>query len=70
MKTYSELITELAGRKPAGEKVFDKKIKRIKVEVYKEKNQFIAYVDGDRLDAFKSLRDAQRSAETVVKELT
>ncbi len=31
---------------------------------------FVAYVDGDRLDAFRSLKDAQKAAETVIRELT
>ena len=50
LKTYSELLEAI--KKPDGKKVFDKKIKRIPVQVYKERmrtNPFVAYVDGDRL---------------------
>lgn len=73
MKTYKELLSELAGRKPKGEVVFDKKVKRIPVLITKEPTgnlPFVVYIDGDRLDAFKSQKDAERSAMQVVKELT
>ena len=71
LKTYSELLEAI--KKPDGKKVFDKKIKRIPVQVYKERmrtNPFVAYVDGDRLDAFSTEKDAVKAAETVIKELT
>jgi hypothetical protein len=72
MKTYKELLSELKGRKPKGEVVFDKKVKRIPVLITKEKGTlpFVVYIDGDRLDAFKSQKDAERSAMRVIKELT
>lgn len=72
MKTYKELLAELAGRKPKGDVVFDKKVKRIPVMITKEKGSmpFVVYIDGDRLDAFKSQKDAEKSAMKVVKELT
>jgi hypothetical protein len=72
MKTYKELLSELKGRKPKGEVVFDKKVKRIPVLITKEKGTlpFVVYIDGDRLDAFKSQKDAERSAMKVIKELT
>jgi len=55
--------------------VFDKKVKgrRMKVPalITKEKGSlpFVAYVDGDRLDAFKSQKDAEKAIMTIVKEL-
>lgn len=72
MKTYKELLSELKGRKPKGEVVLDKKVKRIPVLITKEKGTlpFVVHIDGDRLDAFKSLKDAEKSAMKVIKELT
>jgi hypothetical protein len=72
MKTYKELLSELKGRKPKGEVVFDKKVKRIPILITKEEGKlpFVVYIDGDRLDAFKSQKDAEKSAMQVVKELT
>ena len=48
MKTFLD-IRELTGRKPEGKMVFNKKISRIPVMVHKERNGFVAYVDGDML---------------------
>ena len=72
MKTYRDILSELKGRKPKGDVVFQKKIKRIPVLITKEKGTlpFVVYIDGDRLDAFKSQKDAEKSAMKVIKELT
>lgn len=73
MKTYKELLAELAGRKPKGDVVFNKKVKSIPIMITKEPKgnlPFVVYIDGDRLDAFKSQKDAEKSAMKVVKELT
>ena len=40
MRTFSEL-RELAGRKPIGKAVFDKKINRVPVKIHNEKNKFV-----------------------------
>ena len=51
-------------------------IKRLSVSLYKfiksgmRTNPFVAYVDGDRLDAFRTEKDAVKAVETVIKELT
>ena len=72
MKTYKELLSELKGRKPKGDTIINKKVKGVPVLITKEKGSlpFVVYIDGDRLDAFKSKRDAEKSAMQVVKELT
>ena len=55
-----------------GKVVFKKKINRIDVEIYKETGRlpFVAFVDGDKLDAFKNQKDAEKSATETIKELT
>ena len=63
MKAFSEV------RKMSGEVVFDKKIKRIPVKIMKDKNNFVAYIDGDKLDKFRSERDAKRAIDMAIKEL-
>ena len=67
MKTFLEL-RELAGRKPQGPIVFNKRIKGFKVVVHKEKNQFDTYIDGDRLDAYKSQKEAEKAATEIMKQ--
>lgn len=67
MKTFLQL-RELTGRKPTGKAVFDKKINRIPVKIYNEKNKFVVYIDGDRLDAYNSQREAEKSALEFMKQ--
>jgi hypothetical protein len=67
MKTFLQL-RELAGRKPIGKVVFDKKINRIPVKINNEKNKFVVYIDGDRLDAYNSQREAEKSALEFMKQ--
>lgn len=68
MKSFSQL-RELTGRKPEGQLVVNKKLGRIQVMVYKERNGFVAYIDGDRLDSYKTKNDAEKAATQFVKVL-
>ena len=67
MKTFLEL-RELTGRRPERKIVFDKKIKGVKVMIHKERNGFVAYIDGDRLDVYKSQREAEKAASEFMKQ--
>ena len=68
MKTFGQ-IRELTGRKPEGQLMVSKKIGRIQVMIYKERNGFVAYVDGDRLDRYKTKVDAEKAATEFIKVL-
>ncbi len=68
MKTFNQL-RELTGRKPKGQLVSNKKIGRIQVMIYKEPKGFVAYIDGDRLDVYKSKAEADKAAGAMVKVL-
>jgi len=37
--------------------------------VYKDRNQYIAYIDGDRLDAYRSKAEAEKAATEFIKVL-
>lgn len=67
MKTFVQL-RELAGRKPTGDIIFNKKIDRIPVKITKEMNRFVVYIDNDRLDAYRSQREAEKMAKEFVKQ--
>ena len=62
-------IRELTGRKPEGQVVTNKKIGRIQILVYKERNGFVAYIDGDRLDVYKTKAEAEKAAMAMIKVL-
>jgi hypothetical protein len=38
-----------------------------KVEIKKEGSKFVAYVDGDKLDAFRSAKDAEEGVRDFAK---
>jgi len=68
MKSFLQL-RELTGRKPEGQLVVNKKLGRIQVMVYKERNGFVAYIDGDRLDIYKTKNEAEKAATQFIKVL-
>lgn len=69
MKTFSEIRKKHAG--PSGDAVLNKKLNGIKVQIFKDKgNSFVAWVDGDRLDSFKTKQDAEKAVKAVIRELT
>ena len=68
MKTFNQ-IRELTGRKPTGDLVTNKKIGRIQIMIYKEPSGFVAYIDGDRLDVYKTKNEAEKASTEMVKVL-
>ena len=67
MKTFLDL-RELTGRKPEGKIVFNKKMKGVKVVIHKERNGFVTYIDGDRLDLYKTQKEAEKAANEFMKQ--
>ena len=67
MKEF-KLIRELAGRKPSGQVIMNTKIDRIPVKITKEMNRFVVYIDGDRLDAYRNQKEAEKMAKEFVKQ--
>ena len=68
MKQFYQL-RELTGRKPEGQLMVNKKLGRIQVMIYKEKNGYVAYIDGDRLDSYRTKNEAEKAATEFVKVL-
>ncbi|MDA7701645.1 hypothetical protein N8864_04300 [Gammaproteobacteria bacterium] len=66
MYTFKQLREKL-DRRPTGQVVFDKKIKRIPAKIYKDVSGFTVYIDGDRLDSYKTQREAEKMMNQFVK---
>jgi hypothetical protein len=66
MKTFRDIRE---AKKPQGDVVFDKKIDKVPVKITKTSKGFTVYIDGDMLDTFKSQKEAENTAQTVIKEL-
>jgi hypothetical protein len=65
MKTFSEI----RNKKPSGEEVYSSVKNKLKVQILKDKKGYTAYVDGDRLDTFRSEKDAKRGIDMILKGL-
>jgi len=41
------------------------KVKGVKAMIHKERNGFVAYIDGDRLDLYKTQKEAEKRRSRV-----
>ena len=67
MRTFLQL-RELAGRKPEGKMVFNKRVKGVKAMIHQERNGVVAYIDGDRLDVYRTQREAEKAISEFMKQ--
>jgi len=67
MRTFKHLREETS--KIPGKKTFEKKVKKSRVCVYKDKKGFTVYIDKDKLDTFKSQKEAEKVGMEFAKEL-
>ena len=68
-----KLFKEIREKKEDKDSVFLKKRfggTKYTAEVVKEPKGFVAYLDGDKLDTFRSKKDAVKALEMAIKELT
>lgn len=55
---------------PSSEKkVYDKKINRVPVVITKSSGGYTVYIDGDKLDTYKTQKEAERTAKEFVDQL-
>jgi hypothetical protein len=62
MKQFNEL------RKGSEKPAYSKKFQGIPIEVHKEKTKYVAIVDGDILDEYKTEKEAVKAAEQFIKQ--
>lgn len=67
MKTFSQIRE--AKKMPQGDHVFDAKVGKVKVMVHKDKKGYTVYVDGDKLDTYRSQKEAEKMGVAFAKEL-
>lgn len=65
MKTFSEIRKQ----QPSGEEVYSSIKNKMKVKILKDKKGYTAFVDGDRLDTFRSEKDAKKGIDLIIKGL-
>jgi hypothetical protein len=65
MRTF-KLLREK--KMPQGDHVMSKKINKHTVMVHKDNKGFTAYIDGDKLDTFKTQKEAEKAGIEFAKE--
>lgn len=70
MKLFEEFRSTLSEKSaPKGNTVMKSKIKGYDVVVNKDKEGFTVYIDGDKLDSYKSKKEAEKMAKSFIDEL-
>ena len=64
MKSFKEMRNKM----PAGEHVWGKTIDGVKVMVHKDGSKFVAYIDGDKLDSYKTQEEAKKTITQFLKQ--
>jgi len=69
MNLSFKTIRERVNKMPPGEHVSDKKVGKYKLMVHKHRGKYDVYVDGDKLDTYRSQREAERMGNDFIKQL-
>ena len=68
MLKYKQFKEAMKKGMPDGVHVYGKKINKVSLMIHKEKNLFVVYVDGERLDSYKTQREAERMGKEFIKQ--
>lgn len=66
MKSFKNIREK---RMPAGEHVFSKKVNKHTVMIHKDNKGFSVYIDGDKLDTYRSQKEAENMGISFAKEM-
>jgi hypothetical protein len=67
MKTFKEL-REKVQKMPPGQHIMDKKIGKYHLMIHKDKGVFVVYIDGEKLDSYKSQKEAEKMGSEFIKQ--
>ena len=62
-------IREAKTKMPPGEHVFDTKVGKVKVMVHKDAKGFTVFIDGEKLDTYRSQKEAEKMGVAFAKEM-
>jgi predicted transcriptional regulator len=54
---------------PPGNHVFSKKVNKTTVMVHQDKKGFTVYIDGEKLDTYRSQKEAEKMGVAFAKEM-
>jgi len=65
MKTFKQLFE----KKIQGTQVFKKRIGKYQMLIQKDKNEFIVYIDNEKLDTYNSQKEAEKMGMEFIKQI-
>lgn len=68
MLRFTQLREKISKGMPPGEHVFDKKIGKRELMIHKEKGKFTTYIDREKLDTYRSQKEAERMGREFIKQ--
>jgi hypothetical protein len=69
MITFKVLREATKKKMPPGEHVFGKRVNKANVMVHKDKKGFVVYIDGEKLDTYRTQREAEKMGVQFAKEM-
>jgi len=69
MITFKTLREATKKKMPPGEHVFSKKVGKVNLMIHKDKKGFTAYIDGEKLDTYRTKLEAEKMSVQFAKEL-
>ena len=66
MKSFKNIREK---KMPAGEHVYQKKVNKHTVMIHKDSKGFSVYIDGDKLDTYRSQKEAEKMGVMFAKEM-
>ena len=68
MLKYKQFKEAMKKSIPVGVQVYNKKINKVSLIIQRERNLFVVYVDSERLDSYKTQREAERMGKEFIKQ--
>lgn len=68
MNTFKQLREKIRKGMPPGEHVYDKKFGKVELMIHKEKNMFTVFIDGEKLDTYKTQKEAEKMGKEFINQ--
>lgn len=67
-KTLKNIRERLSKKRLPGDTVYTKRIGKNELMIKKVKNEFVVYIDNEKLDSYKNQREAERMGKEFLKQ--
>tara|TARA_R110000822_G_scaffold63968_2_gene157330 strand:+ start:1949 stop:2164 length:216 start_codon:yes stop_codon:yes gene_type:complete len=68
MKQFFQLREKMIKGHPPGEHVSSKRVGKAELMIHKEKGMFTVYIDREKLDSYKTQKEAEKMGSEFIKQ--